>query len=94
MVNIQVPITGSICDPVSSLRTPTNTSRVKFEKHRRIRSTFLNIRLKVVHKKDTTTMESTKEAVKTSFKIFVRLRRESNVSKIYRNGRTRGRRSN
>ncbi len=53
----------------SSLRIPTN-SRVKFEKHKRDHCTYLNIRLKVVHKKDTTPIEATREAFVTLFKLL------------------------
>ncbi len=53
----------------SSLRTPTS-SRVKFEKHIRSYYTYLNIRLKVVHKKDTTPIEATREAFVTLFKLL------------------------
>ena len=44
---------------VSSLRTPTNNPGVNFEKNRRKSCTFLNIHLKVVHNRDTSTVEST-----------------------------------
>ena len=53
----------------SRLRTPTR-SGVKFEKHIRAYCTYLNIRLKVVHKKDTTPIEATKEAFVTLFKTL------------------------
>ena len=64
----------------SSPRTPTN-SRVKYEKHKRDHCTYLNIRLKVVHKKDTTPIESTKEAFETLFKILQDLDEEVMLAK-------------